>query len=195
MSISKSLATNICTIQGCEKPVKRRSICSMHLARFYRTGTYEKRLTGIAKHTSGYILVMSKMHPFCTKMGYVFQHRLVMEKHIGRYLYRHEAVHHKNGIKDDNRIENLELLTHSEHRRMHNIGEYFDISKEQCINLFRQCAKDIGKTPTRREWAAWRKGHPLSTYRQFERLFGSWSKFIVETGLPISNWQLARLLR
>ena len=67
----------------------------------------------------GYILIYKPKHPFANK-GYVAEHRLVMEKMIGRYLAPNERVHHINGIKDDNRPQNLMYFANeSDHQKFH----------------------------------------------------------------------------
>lgn len=64
---------------------------------------------GRNKQNNGYIMVLARNHPHANRNGYILEHRLVMEKKLRRHLKRWEIVHHKNGIRDDNRIENLEL--------------------------------------------------------------------------------------
>lgn len=82
----------------------------------------------------GYIKVHKKDHPFCDYRGMVFEHRLVVEENAEKfepfyfieingkkYLRKEYEVHHKNEIKTDNRIENLVIVTKSEHRSIHNL--------------------------------------------------------------------------
>jgi len=61
-------------------------------------------------------------HPRADSKGYIREHRLVMEQELGRLLATDEVVHHINHVKTDNRIENLELTTLSEHTRHHKKG-------------------------------------------------------------------------
>lgn len=72
----------------------------------------------------GYIQILSPGNPMAKKSGYVPEHRLVMAEHIGRLLEKNEVVHHVNEIKDDNRIENLELMDRVEHDRRHTIRRH-----------------------------------------------------------------------
>lgn len=72
---------------------------------------------GISKHSGGYILEQCKNHPRQIK-GYVLQHILVVERKMGRYLKKDEEVHHINGIKNDNRIENLLVCNRQDHIRI-----------------------------------------------------------------------------
>ena len=69
-------------------------------------------------------------------------HRYIMEEHIGRKLKSSELVHHKNEDRHDNRVENLEILSRSEHRKIHpDIGietrrkQKYYFNKEELINL------------------------------------------------------------
>ena len=79
-------------IDNCEKIVRKKSCKG--------SGT---------KMNTGYRLISEKNHPNSYKNGRLLEHIFVMSNHLGRPLYKSETVHHKNGIRDDNRLENLEL--------------------------------------------------------------------------------------
>lgn len=92
----------------------------MHYQRVWKGGTVGE--AGSRKRSNGsgtgwYIDHHGYVVRQITKNGkkcHTAQHRLVMEEHLGRSLFPSEEVHHKNGVKDDNRIENLELWSTSQ---------------------------------------------------------------------------------
>lgn len=100
-------------------------------------GINNSRWKGGRKLSWGYVMVYMPSHPKQVK-NYVAEHRLVMEKHLGRYLNSNEVIHHKNEIRSDNRIENLILTDPSEH--------------------FKKFHRDIGK----KGWFKKRPRFPLS---------------------------------
>lgn len=67
----------------------------------------------------GYIALYFPNHPRSSKDGYIMEHVFIMENFIGRPLRNDEVVHHKNHIRNDNRIENLQLMTFKEHAALH----------------------------------------------------------------------------
>lgn len=77
---------------------------------------------GRRRHGDGYILVWAPDHPRADKKGYVLEHRLQYEEHLGRYLTPEEVVHHindKRDKRDDNRIENLMLFANNAEHMAH----------------------------------------------------------------------------
>lgn len=76
-----------------------------------RSGAAHKGWKGGRRLVKGYVYIYQPSHPNVTKAGYVAEHRLVMEKKLGRYLDRNEVVHHLNDDPSDNRPENLELFS------------------------------------------------------------------------------------
>ncbi len=87
------------------------------------------------KANTGYILIYVPFHPNAMRSGCVLEHRLIMEQQIGRFLDKNEHVHHINRIRDDNRIENLQLMSASEHCRMN-------------------CKSPMGQERLRKMWAS-----------------------------------------
>jgi len=71
---------------------------------------------GGKKTRLGYVLIL------VGENRYMQEHRAIMSDYLGRSLTINEVVHHINGIKSDNRIENLRLMTNSEHTTLHNTG-------------------------------------------------------------------------
>uniref|UniRef100_A0A6M3KCG3 Putative homing endonuclease n=1 Tax=viral metagenome TaxID=1070528 RepID=A0A6M3KCG3_9ZZZZ len=91
------------------------------------SGKNHYKWKGGSKKSDGYIII-SLFHsddfylPMTDSHRRVREHRLAMAKHLGRCLHSWEFVHHKNGKRDDNRIENLELTTNGNHSIQHSKG-------------------------------------------------------------------------
>lgn len=81
-------------------------------------------MTDRLRHLNGYVLAYLPDHPKSMKsnnwLGFVYQHIVVAEEMIGRSLLPNEEVHHLNGVRDDNRQENLLVLESSQHTKLHN---------------------------------------------------------------------------
>lgn len=109
------------TCKYCDNPLQAKELCQGHLSRLRAHGeVYPDIPLGKLKEPKGWInkhgykLISMPQHPNSYKSGQLLEHVLVMSEYIGRPLLPHENVHHKNGVRDDNRLENLELWSTSQ---------------------------------------------------------------------------------
>jgi|SRR3990167_15204 len=148
-------------------------------------GKFHYAFKGRIGDSRGYIKIYMPEHPHAIHR-HVLEHRLVMEKYLGRYLKSDEIVHHINGTKDDNRIENLELMTRSEHNGHHSLGnkvmlgrKLSQITKEKIRvklkNYWKKNSTSVevscincGKKIIREQWHLKRTKHPFCSFKCYK---------------------------
>lgn len=119
VSLTCSFCGNVYETRASRKASKR-CFCSRKCQHsFFRGANGIAYKTGKKVNEFGYVMLLNPDHPRKVGGSYVYEHILVVEKHLGRYLTKNEHIHHINGVKDDNRIENLQVVTPSEHRKIH----------------------------------------------------------------------------
>jgi HNH endonuclease len=104
-----------CEFPGCDRKHAGNGLCTGHKSQLHRGQPLRPIGAGFRlawNDRKGYVHIKAPPgHPNARKDGYMFEHVLVMSQLLGRPLRPNEQVHHRNGIKSDNRPENLELWT------------------------------------------------------------------------------------
>ena len=130
--------------------------CSCECYHISRRGKRSSNWKGGRKvNIHGYVEIYKPEHQNADVSGYVKEHVFVMSEKIGRAILKGEVVHHKNEIRDDNRIENLRLMPRGDHARLHNKGAIF--SFEHCARIS-AAKKKISKLIVRDESGRFKGG-------------------------------------
>ena len=113
--LAKYEGETYCSFRYCPKPVQSRGYCGTHYAQWQTGGElkpiHEPGEWSKGSLTHGYRKLFRTLPS--GKKEQILEHRLIMQEHVGRELLPEETVHHINGVRDDNRLENLELWSKS----------------------------------------------------------------------------------
>lgn len=144
---SRQTAVRHTHCEHCGKPLKENinpkvRFCSHSCAMKERDrkGQLQAEVGAKKQHSNGYMMIKMPDNPSAYKTGWMLEHRYVMEQFLGRSLEEDEHVHHKNGDRSDNRIENLELWT----GKKDPAGQrQLDIIKDMVLKLSSQDQQDL----------------------------------------------------
>lgn len=158
-----------CTIDGCDSPHSAKGLCGKHYQRQVTYGDVHRKIRrnngegtidpqgyvrlSVPSGTPGAFEYLDRSDGRNRRKAWIAEHRYVMAQHLNRPLTSNESVHHKNGVKTDNRIENLELWSgkHPAGQRVEDLvdwaleilEQYPDVARARRENrgleLFRQC--------------------------------------------------------
>jgi|688.fasta_scaffold404328_2 hypothetical protein len=148
-----------CPIRNCQRKVANRGLCGPHYQRLKnngnlqadrpincKTGSYNPKWKGgeIKIHDNR-TLIYTPNHPYPSHSGgsHVLRYRLVMENHLGRYLLPNEIIHHKNGDCTGDSIENLEVMTQSQHATLHKTCGQWSRKHKNCIQCGTTSCKHV----------------------------------------------------
>lgn len=144
--------------------------------------------------SKGYVVVIRQGHPLADSKGRVREHRLVWYEAHGSIPEGHH-IHHRNGKKDDNRLENLECLPLREHRRLHwpEVEPSFKPYQKVCVQTLARWKKKHG---------AWNKGKAAMITlscsgcgRTFERRRRYWKQIVGKSGRQFCTYRCFNLAR